>query len=175
MQQDVSECVCGEQETPLQAGETHSEAIEMEAGLVTTDKEDYHPQPSKAFLCPLRLPKRVDASPFNRFDEVALPGPCPEEKPFSSVHRQTSTCVLNLPLSAATRCTLWSTDDPSPHSLRLSYTRKHSPMIAHSIAFKWSRAALRRNEGLLGSFYLSCLETSPFGFPQLSQHPLKHS
>lgn len=26
------------------AGETHSEAIEMEAGLVTADKEDYHPQ-----------------------------------------------------------------------------------------------------------------------------------
>lgn len=28
----------------MTAGETHSEAIEMEAGLVTADKEDYHPQ-----------------------------------------------------------------------------------------------------------------------------------
>ncbi|KAL1248981.1 hypothetical protein QQF64_022299, partial [Cirrhinus molitorella] len=134
----------------MTAGETYSESIEMEAGLVTADKEDYHPQrmcptltrhrsvqltrqqkawrsallgsiaddhkaedmcstlkrPScspigqeclnnggalKAFLCPLRLPKRVDASPFSRFDEVALPGPCPEERPFSSVQHQTVT------------------------------------------------------------------------------------
>lgn len=44
-----------------------------------------------------------------------------------------STCVRSLPLSAATRCTLWSTDDLSPHSLGLSYTRKHTLMIAQSI------------------------------------------
>ncbi|KAK2869806.1 hypothetical protein Q8A67_024198 [Cirrhinus molitorella] len=29
---------------PIPAGETYSESIEMEAGLVTADKEDYHPQ-----------------------------------------------------------------------------------------------------------------------------------
>lgn len=28
----------------MTAGETYSEAIQMEAGLVTADKEDYHPQ-----------------------------------------------------------------------------------------------------------------------------------